>query len=145
MSRSSTTSRWNSVSSIAPRRCWALRTHCRPHSDRTSGPDNPGRAPHLALRGADGQASSTLDLFQHGWVLLTQDDAWTDATKRIDVAFVRIDASEVLGPKPFHEAYGVGPRGASLVRPDGYIAARWTGMPADPAAELTEALRQVAA
>jgi len=103
------------------------------------------RAPHLALRGADGQTSSTLDLFQHGWVLLTQDDGWTDATKRIDVALVRLDASEVLGPKPFHEAYGVGPGGASLVRPDGYIAARWTEMPADPAAELTEALRQVAA
>jgi putative polyketide hydroxylase len=103
------------------------------------------RAPHLALRGADGQTSSTLDLFQHGWVLLTQDDGWTDATKRIDVAFVRLDASEVLGPKPFHQAYGIGPGGASLVRPDGYIAARWTEMPADPAAELTEALRRVAA
>jgi hypothetical protein len=103
------------------------------------------RAPHLALRGPDGQTSSTLDLFQHGWVLLTQDDGWTDATKRIDVAFVRLDASEVLGPKPFHQAYGIGPGGASLVRPDGYIAARWTEMPADPAAELTEALRRVAA
>ncbi|MFZ0716463.1 FAD-dependent monooxygenase [Mycobacterium sp.] len=103
------------------------------------------RAPHLALRCADGQTSSTLDLFQHGWVLLTQDDGWTDAAKRIDVAFVRLDASEVLGPRPFHEAYGVGPGGASLVRPDGYIAARWTEMPADPAAQLTEALRQVAA
>ena len=78
-------------------------------------------------------------------MLLAEDNAWTDATKRIDVAFVRIDASEVLGPKPFHEAYGVGARGASLVRPDGYIAARWTEMPADPAAELTEALRRVAA
>jgi putative polyketide hydroxylase len=103
------------------------------------------RAPHLALRGADGPTSSTLDLVQHGWVLLTQDDGWTDATKRVDVAFVRLDASEVLGPKPFHEAYGVGPGGASLVRPDGYIAARWTTMPADPAAELTEALQCVSA
>jgi putative polyketide hydroxylase len=103
------------------------------------------RAPHLALRGADGQTSSTLDLFQHGWVLLTQDDGWTDATKRIDVVFVRLEASEVLGPRSFNEAYGVGPGGASLVRPDGYIAARWTEMPADPAAELIEALRQVAA
>jgi putative polyketide hydroxylase len=89
--------------------------------------------------------ASTLDLFQRGWVLLTQDDGWTDATKRIHVAFVRLDESEVLGPRPFHEAYGVGPGGASLVRPDGYIAARWTTMPTDPAAELAEALRRVAA
>jgi putative polyketide hydroxylase len=103
------------------------------------------RAPHLALRGANGQPASTLDLFQRGWVLLSQDGGWTDATKRSDVAFVRLDESEVLGPRPFHEAYGVGPGGASLVRPDGYIAARWTELPADPAAELTAALWQVAA
>jgi putative polyketide hydroxylase len=103
------------------------------------------RAPHLALRGANGQPASTLDLFQRGWVLLTQDDGWTDAAKRGDVTFVRLDESEVLGPRPFHEAYGVGNGGATLVRPDGYIAARWTELPADPAAELTAALRQVAA
>jgi putative polyketide hydroxylase len=103
------------------------------------------RAPHLALRNADGQEASTLDLFQRGWVLLTQDDGWTGATKPIDVAFVRLEASEVLGPKSFHEAYGVGPGGATLIRPDGYIAARWTEMPADPTAELTETLRRVAA
>jgi putative polyketide hydroxylase len=102
------------------------------------------RAPHLALRGTDGQAS-TLDLFQRGWVLLSQDDGWNDAASRSVVAFVRLDKSEVLGPRPFHEAYGVGPGGASLVRPDGYVAARWTAMPADPAAELTAALLQVAA
>jgi len=45
----------------------------------------------------------------------------------------------------FQSVYGVAPGGASLVRPDGYIAARWTTMPADPVAELTEALRRVAA
>ena len=39
------------------------------------------RAPHLALRGADGQAASTLDLFQRGWVLLTQDDGWAAARR----------------------------------------------------------------
>jgi len=44
-----------------------------------------------------------------------------------------------------HDTYGVSTPGLYLIRPDGYIAARWTEMPADPAAELTEALRQVAA
>jgi putative polyketide hydroxylase len=109
------------------------------------------RAPHLALRSAGGQAASTLDLFQHGWVLLSQDGSWTKAATTaehrlgIEVAFVHIDAAEVLGPVTFHSAYGVASGGASLVRPDGYIAARWTTMPADPAAQLTEALRHVAA
>jgi putative polyketide hydroxylase len=96
------------------------------------------RAPHLALRG---DAASTLDLFGRGWVLLAQDGRWHTA----DVRFVRLDASDVLGPRTFDETYGVGPDGASLVRPDGYIAARWTTMPADPEAEVAAALRRVAA
>jgi putative polyketide hydroxylase len=100
------------------------------------------RAPHLALHG---DRRSTLDLFQRGWVLLSPDDRWAAAAECSAVDFVHLDASEVLGPKSFDEAYGVGPGGASLVRPDGYIAARWTAMPADPAAELADALRQVAA
>jgi putative polyketide hydroxylase len=103
------------------------------------------RAPHLVLRGADGQSASTLDLFQRGWVLLTQDDRWAAAAGCTAVDFVCINASDVPGPMRFDEAYGIRPDGASLVRPDGYIAARWTTMPADPAAELADALRQVAA
>jgi putative polyketide hydroxylase len=103
------------------------------------------RAPHLALRGADGQPASTLDLFQRGWVLLSPDDRWALAAERTAVDFVCINASDVPGPMRFDEAYGIRPDGASLVRPDGYIATRWTTMPADPAAELADALRQVAA
>jgi putative polyketide hydroxylase len=109
------------------------------------------RAPHLTLRHADGQATSTLDLFGRDWVLLSQDDGWKRATTAaedqcgFEVTFVRIDPAEVLGPLVFHTAYGIADNGASLVRPDGYIAARWTTMPADPVAELTEALRCVAA
>lgn len=109
------------------------------------------RAPHLALRTADGQTASTLDLFQRRWVLLSQNDTWTNAataaTERlgISVSFVHVDAVRVLGPLAFQSAYGVTAGGASLVRPDGYIAIRWTAMPADPTTELTDALRRVAA
>jgi len=108
------------------------------------------RAPHLALRGAHGKTASTLDLVGRGWVLLSQDDGWRDATTAaedqcgFEVTFAHIDAAEVLSPIAFPSAFGVADNGASLVRPDGYIAARWTTMPADPVAELTKALRRVA-
>jgi putative polyketide hydroxylase len=100
------------------------------------------RAPHLVLRG---DRRSTLDFFQHGWVLLSPDDRWAAAAECTAVDFVCINASDVLAPMRIDEAYGIRPDGASLVRPDGYIAARWTTMPADPAAELADALRQVVA
>jgi hypothetical protein len=99
------------------------------------------RAPHLALGGG----LSTLDFFQRGWVLLSQDGRWSAAADGVAVDFVRISASDVRGPITFGEAYGIGPDGASLVRPDGYIAARWTTMPTYPAVELADALHHVAA
>ena len=40
----------------------------------------------------------------------------------------------------FRTAFGIGPAGASLVRPDGYVAWRSSGMPADPEDALTDAL-----
>jgi 2-polyprenyl-6-methoxyphenol hydroxylase-like FAD-dependent oxidoreductase len=108
------------------------------------------RGPHLALRDANGKTASTLDLVGRSWVLLSHDGGWKRATTAaedqcgLEVAFVHIDAAEVLGPLVFQTAYGVADNGASLVRPDGYIAARWTTMPPDPVAELTEVLRRVA-
>jgi putative polyketide hydroxylase len=109
------------------------------------------RAPHLALRESDGQTTSTLDLFQRDWVLLSQDSSWANVTAAaaeglgIEAIFVAVDAEKVLGPWTFQSAYGVASDGASLVRPDGYIAARWPTTPADPARELSDVLRRVAA
>jgi putative polyketide hydroxylase len=109
------------------------------------------RAPHLALRASDGQTTSTLDLFQRDWVLLSQDSRWANATAAaaegsgIEATFVTVDAEKVLGPWTFQSTYGVEADGASLVRPDGYIAARWPTTPADPARELADVLRRVAA
>ncbi len=47
--------------------------------------------------------------------------------------------------KDFLTAFGIGREGASLVRPDGYVAWRSTGLDHDPAGALTESLRQAAA
>jgi hypothetical protein len=98
------------------------------------------RAPHLALRGN----TSTLDLFGRGWVLLSQDGRWADAAA-LNFTYVQICPSEVLQPTTFQDAYGISSDGASLVRPDGYIAARWITMPADPSAELADAFSRIAA
>ena len=44
----------------------------------------------------------------------------------------------------FEAAFGIGPSGASLIRPDGYVAWRSKTMPADPDRALIDALRRVA-
>ena len=51
--------------------------------------------------------------------------------------------AKLADPDGFQTAYGTGPDGASLIRPDGYIAWRITSLPADPTAALTTALGQV--
>lgn len=110
------------------------------------------RAPHLWLT-RQGERLSTLDLFQHGWVLLGEDEAWAEAAERaagrtgVPVECRRIgEYAEVQGgSEEFRRAYGLSPEGAALVRPDGYIGWRSPGLPEDPAAALTEALGRVAA
>jgi putative polyketide hydroxylase len=107
------------------------------------------RAPHAWLTGAD-QKLSTLDLFERTWVLLAGDLRWAPAiaaaTRKlgITVKFVRIglDGRPAV-PDTYRTALGLQPGGASLVRPDGYIAWRSIDWPADPADALTGALAEV--
>ncbi|MCS7478595.1 FAD-dependent oxidoreductase [Umezawaea endophytica] len=96
------------------------------------------RAPHLWLS-RDGARPSTLDLFGRGWVLLSDNDDWADAAKAASPALDhrRVDVDG------FRTAFGLHDGGATLVRPDGYIAWRSPDLPADPANALTSALRQV--
>lgn len=51
-------------------------------------------------------------------------------------------AAEVLQDEA-RAAFGLGPSGASLIRPDGYVAWRTVDMPADPIATLVAIVRQV--
>ena len=48
-----------------------------------------------------------------------------------------------VDPDAFLIAFGIGPAGASLIRPDGYVAWRSIGFPSDSARELADALRRV--
>ncbi len=77
------------------------------------------RAAHLTItHGAD--TVSTLDLFGHGWVLLTGTNAegWIHAAKQLGVA------THIINDVRFTPSYGINDDGATLVRPDGFIAWR---------------------
>jgi hypothetical protein len=83
--------------------------------------------------------------------------AWGDAAKAagaelgIDVKSYTIGAGGQFVDQPdesaasFSTAYGIGTSGASLVRPDGYVAWRAAEHTTDAADRLTAALRQVLA
>jgi hypothetical protein len=107
------------------------------------------RAPHLWVT-ANGKRVSTLDLLQRGWVLLAEDERWcTAATQAGEAMGIQLESLRVgaavlpSDPEAFRKAFGLTPSGATLIRPDGYIAWRSRGMPANPGRALTEALGQV--
>jgi putative polyketide hydroxylase len=109
------------------------------------------RAPHLRVMIGDAELS-TLDLFRHDWVLLSEDHRWAAAVADtveqwgISVTFVQVGVdAKPLQPKAFQAAYGIGPDGATLVRPDGHIAWRTVSAPAEPTGVLVAAVDAVAA
>jgi hypothetical protein len=100
------------------------------------------QTPHVAVR-RDGAPISTLDLYARGPVLLTgpRGEVWPDAgTSRhrlgTDLPAVDPDVDPVA-------AHGIGPDGALLVRPDGFVAWRSATAPADPAGEVSRAIAAV--
>ncbi|OJH38167.1 FAD-dependent oxidoreductase [Cystobacter ferrugineus] len=109
------------------------------------------RAPHLWVT-QGGERKSTLDLFQRSWVLLTEDERWLPAAAKaserlaIELECPRIGLDvKPSDPDAFRMAFGLKPGGASLIRPDGYVAWRSLDLPADPLSALTDALGQVSA
>ncbi|MGH8910036.1 MAG: FAD-dependent oxidoreductase [Egibacteraceae bacterium] len=118
------------------------------HPQRLEG--EPGtRAPHLALT-RNGAELSTIDLYGHGFVLLTgpDGDAWAAAAEGALPAPVTahrlgVDLGDPSGRAL--TAHGIGPAGAILIRPDGFVAWRQTETPNNPAKALTAALDQILA
>ncbi|KAH7213326.1 FAD binding domain-containing protein [Fusarium redolens] len=105
------------------------------------------RAPHVALQG---EHTSTLDFFGTSWVVISKDESWSllvaEVEKGTDVkiAFVHMggDVAE-KNDGSFNKLFGLEDTGASLVRPDGFVAWRAKEWPAEAQKELTQALVQV--
>lgn len=97
------------------------------------------RAPHVWIT-RDGERRSTLDLFQRGWVLVTIDARWAEATAGLRVEVPTFSADDAT---PVSRAFGLGTDGASLVRPDGCIAWRSIEPVEDRRAALRDAFARV--
>jgi len=115
------------------------------------------RAPHLWLD-QRGTRRTVHDLFHDSFVVLTgaAGAAWTEAAgrvasrTRVPLRAYRVGAASagvelVDVENTWRARYGLGPDGAVLVRPDGYVAWRCAGPAADPAGLLTGALRELLA
>jgi 2-polyprenyl-6-methoxyphenol hydroxylase-like FAD-dependent oxidoreductase len=113
---------------------------------------SPGaRAPHVWLKTATGELCSTVDLLGRNFVLLAGDAGpqWRLAAgASAAAASVRLVCHEIApgaalsdGDRSFCDVYGISSSGSVIVRPDGYILARFTHAPAD----LTEAIDQALA
>jgi putative polyketide hydroxylase len=97
------------------------------------------RAPHVPIT-LSGRAMSTLDLYGSGLVLLAgpAGESWVAAAGKLDVA---VDGY-VFG-SDVSSAYGISDDGASLVRPDGFVAWQSTASAADPVQTLIGVTRSI--
>ena len=94
------------------------------------------RAPHIWIERNEGKRS-ILDLFEGAMVLLVgrQGASWPEPAHG---SLFRNQRHFVCDE--FEAAYGIGETGAVLVRPDGYVGARFKSAPDDPEGALHEAL-----
>jgi len=119
------------------------------HADpRRTGGIPGSRAPHLWLE-RQGKRLSTIDLAGR-YVLLAgaAGSAWVDAAKRLSPGFEGLPLEaycigrDLADPEQrFPAAYGISASGASLVRPDGFVAWNCPAGVAEPVAALRTALR----
>ncbi len=111
------------------------------HEHPSQSRGRPGsRAPHIWVEQAEGTRISTLDWFRGAFVVLagTEGNAWLDAARAL-----QLDAHQVGGEVCV--AYGISLSGATLVRPDGFVAWRSESLAADPHGELSRAIGAILA
>jgi 2-polyprenyl-6-methoxyphenol hydroxylase-like FAD-dependent oxidoreductase len=115
----------------------------RGHEDPRESLGRPGsRAPHLWIQ-HDGRKTSTLDLFGRSFVALTPPggEAWIPAARTAAKEIGRVDlTAHIIEDDRFAAAYGLTESGATLVRPDGFVAWRAKAIQNDPVAAVGAAL-----
>lgn len=99
------------------------------------------RAPHVWLQQGE-ERVSTLDLLQRDWVLIAANERWHEAATRV-AAELGVELKLLRAEADLLAALDIGDAGASLVRPDGYIAWRTRALQ-EPAELLHAALARVA-
>jgi len=110
------------------------------------------RAPHMWLQKGN-QQISTLDLYDTHFVLLTgpAGEAWRTAGQWVADSLGIPLRSYEIGPNgplvdraaEWEKLYGVGPRGAVLVRPDGHVAWRMADAESNPETRLAVAFYRI--
>ena len=92
--------------------------------------------------GRDGTEISTLDLFTGAFVLLsgTEGRPWIDAARSVAGEFAALPLDAHVVDANVTTAYGISATGASLIRPDGFIAWRAPAAAPDAAGELRRTL-----
>jgi len=120
------------------------------HADPRATFGLPGsRAPHVWLT-RKGERVSTIDLTGHYLLLAgSEGSPWLKAAREVSEHFagLTLDAHcigrDLEDPEcRFTDAYGISSQGASLVRPDGFVAWRSVGASESPEAALSAAMRR---
>jgi 2-polyprenyl-6-methoxyphenol hydroxylase-like FAD-dependent oxidoreductase len=123
----------------------------REHEDPNESFGRPGaRAPHVWLE-RGGERISTMDLFGPSFVLLAASGAseWVEAARAVRSEFdgLELDVHLIGGSDiadrqaQFAASYGLTSLGASLVRPDGFVAWRARSAVQDPRGTLSKVFR----
>jgi putative polyketide hydroxylase len=108
------------------------------------------RAAHVVVA-REGQQLSTLDLYDGQWVLVAGPDgaSWCDAVSRVPAASAialqryRIGADLKDADNRWSSSYGVSGAGATLIRPDGFIAWRANEASSEPEAILRDVFERL--
>ena len=96
------------------------------------------RAPHYPLS-SGGRRRSTIDLFGGEFIALSPSKRWCDAARAAGAALGVPLSAHLIADPTWAARYGIGPDGAVLVRPDGYVAWRRTQACHDMPGELHRA------